>query len=105
MQPVEQFLRPFHETIVVMIGKCNPSPSQGEILLLMQLITITKIPHGHNEIIAAIDKYFDFPGASKFAKVIRLTKESLEAQKTAAKKEKDEHADRAYDDSLKHGGR
>jgi len=78
-------VRPFHETIVEAIGRC-PSPSNGEILHLFQLIKDTKIPKGHDEIIAAIDKFFDFPGAGKWAREIREVKESVLGQKQASAK-------------------
>lgn len=75
--------RPFHETIVDAIERCT-SPSTGEITRLFELIKETKIPAGHDTIIAAIDRYFDFPGGSKWARDIRLVKESILAQKQAA---------------------
>lgn len=82
--------RPFHETIVDAVHRCS-SPSNGEILRLFQLIKDTKIPKGHDEIIAAIDEYFDFPGAEKWAREIREVVESLRDQKQAsAKKTGDE---------------
>lgn len=77
--------RPFHETIVDAIGRCS-SPSSGEILRLFQLIKDTKIPKGHGEIIAAINRFFNFPGAEKWAREIREVKESLLAQKQASAK-------------------
>ena len=83
-QPV-QFVsvRPFHESIVDAIRRC-PSPSSGEILRLLQFIKETTIPKGHDEIIAAIDHYFDFVGAGKWAREIREVKEHLLDQKKAA---------------------
>lgn len=82
--PTEQSkFRPFHETIVGAIRRCNPSPSAMEILHLFDLIKETKIPSGHSKIVAAIDEYFNFPGADKWAREIREVKESLleQAQK------------------------
>jgi len=76
----ERKMRPFHETIVEAIGRC-PSPSTGEILRLFQLIKDTVIPKDHDKIIAAIDKYFDFSGAGKWAREIREVKESILSQK------------------------
>ena len=82
--------RPFHETIVGAIQRWS-SPSNGEILRLFQLIEETKIPKGHDEIITAVDKFFDFPGAGKWAREIRKGRESVLAQKQAsAKKAEDE---------------
>lgn len=75
---------PFHETIVEAIGRCG-SPSTGEILRLFQLIKKTKIPKGHDEIIAAIDKFFDFPGSGKWAHEIMEVKESVLSQKPTGK--------------------
>lgn len=77
--------RPFHETIVEAIRRC-PCPSSAEILRLFQLIKETRIPKGHDEIIAAIDKYFDFPGAGKWAREIRVVKEAIIEQKQASAK-------------------
>jgi len=77
--------RPFHETVVEAIQRCS-SPSSGEILRLFQLIKETKIPKGHDEIIAAIDKFFDFPGAGKWAREIREVKEAVLGQKQASAK-------------------
>ena len=75
-------VRPFHDTIVYAIQRC-PHPSSGEILRLFQIIKDTKIPNGHDEIIAAINKFFDFPGSWKWAREIREVKESLFGQKQA----------------------
>ncbi|MFH1631935.1 MAG: helix-turn-helix domain-containing protein [bacterium] len=72
--------RPFHETIVDAIRSC-PSPSTGEIFRLFRLIRQTKIPKGHDEIVAAIDKAFDFPGSSKYAREVNATRASVLAQK------------------------
>ncbi len=83
---MDYITRPFHETIVSAIQRCNPSPSSNEILRLFLLIKETKIPRGHDKIIAAIDKYFDFPGAEKWACEIREVKASLLEQKQAAAK-------------------
>lgn len=77
-------LRPFHESIVEAIRRCDPSPSKGEILRLFEMIKETKIPKGHDEIIAVIDKFFDFPGGEKWARHVRLVKESVLAQKQVA---------------------
>lgn len=77
--------RPFHQTIIDAIRRC-PGPSTGEILRLFQLIKDTQILMGHDEICAAIDEYFYFPGANKWAREIRLVKESLRAQQEQAGK-------------------
>jgi hypothetical protein len=79
-------LKPFHETIIQSIRRCNPSPSSPEIHHLLQLIKETKIPNGHDEIIAAIDNYFDFAGAAKWARDILEVKKSILEQKRVAKK-------------------
>lgn len=72
--------RPFHKTIVDAIQWC-PGPSNGEIFGLFALIRDTTIPEGHDEIIAAIDNYFDFPGSAKYSREIRRVKESILRQK------------------------
>jgi len=72
---------PFHETVVNAIRNCNPSPSTGHILQLFNLIKETNIPKGYDEIVAAIDDYFNFPGATKWAREIREVKENLLEQK------------------------
>lgn len=99
MQTTEQVTtRPFHETIVDAIQRC-PGPSSREFLLLFQLIKDTKIPKGHDEIIAAIDKFFDFPGAGKWTRDIREVKESILEQKQAsAKKTEGEKKGINFDD-------
>ncbi|HSV94616.1 MAG TPA: hypothetical protein VLH94_01365 [Spirochaetia bacterium] len=71
---------PFHQTIVEAIERC-PSPSTGEIFRLFRLIRATEITEGHDEIVTAIDNFFDFPGAGKYAQEIRWVKECLETQK------------------------
>lgn len=81
--------RPFHETIVDAIRHCS-SPSTGEIIRLFRLIEETKIPKGHDEIIAAIDSYFNFPGANKWSREIREMKESILEQKKAAAQKADD---------------
>lgn len=81
--------RPFHETIVDAIRRCS-YPSTGEITRLLRLIEETKIPKGHDEIIAAIDAFFKFPGADKWAREIREVKESILEQKRAAAQKADD---------------
>lgn len=76
-------LRPFHETILEAINRCD-SPSTGEILRLMKLLRETKIPKGHDEIIDALNKYWDFPGASKWGRHIRETKQAVLNQKPSS---------------------
>ena len=77
-------LRPFHETIVLEIRRCNPSPSEGDIFALLRQIRETKIPANHEAILAAILKYFDFPGATKYAREIRETMDMVLLQKQVA---------------------
>lgn len=77
--------RPFHETIVNAIQRCS-SPSSGEILRLFRLITETRIRKNHDQIILAIDKFFDFPGAGKWAREIREVKEAILGQKKVSAK-------------------
>jgi hypothetical protein len=76
-------LQPFHKTIVQMIDR---GYSVERTLFIMSMLHETAIPEGHDEIIAALDHYFDFPGAVKYARDIREVKESLLAQKEAASK-------------------
>ena len=78
---------PFHETLVDAIRRCNPNPSSGEILRLFDWINSTKIPAGHDAIVEAIDWYFNFPGAAKWAREIVAVKAGLREQKQAAPKE------------------
>ena len=85
MQTTEEVVvRPFHETIVEAIRRCDLMKWRREMFFLFQLIKETKIPKGHDEIIAAIDQSFDFPEAEKWPIEKRLVKESLLAQKQAA---------------------
>src|SRR3989344_9326613 len=82
MQTTEQTAtRPFHETIVWAIMRCASTP---EILRLFRLIRETKIPKGHDEIIAEIDRFFDFQGSEKWAREIHEVKESILGQKRAS---------------------
>lgn len=85
MQTTQPAVRPFHETIVEAIRTCGPA-STGRIFLLTRLIRDTKIPKGHDEILAAIDEFFDFPGSNKYARDLREVRESLLAQKEAVTK-------------------
>ena len=79
--------RPFHETIVMAIQRSRIN----EIFCLFDLIKETKVPQGHDEIIAAIDQYFNsdlnFLYKGKYALDIREVKESLLAQKRETEKE------------------
>ena len=75
-------LRPFHETIVDAIRNCGTSHAM--LFAIFPLIKATKIPAGHDEIIEAIDYFFVFAGAQKFARDIREVKASLLAQKVTA---------------------
>ncbi|HUD20891.1 MAG TPA: hypothetical protein VMQ44_02390 [Candidatus Saccharimonadales bacterium] len=61
-----------------------PRPSTEEFLSLLELVKETTIDEGHDEIIAEIDKYFDFPGSAKYARYIREAEENLLAQKQVA---------------------
>lgn len=69
--------RPFHETIVDMLGKASP----GQAIYLFDLIVETTIPANHDAIIAAIDKCFDFQGGEKYARAVKLVKGTVVAQK------------------------
>jgi hypothetical protein len=84
-------LREINETIIDAIRRC-PNPASGEIFRLFQLIKETRIPKGHNDIVVAIDRFFDFPGAEKYARERRLVKDSLIEQETTAEKEAKEMA-------------
>lgn len=75
--------RPFHETIIEAIGRC-PSPRSNQIFNLLELIKETTIPKGHDEIIAAIEEYFNIPNRQAFARDIREVKENLLARKRAS---------------------
>lgn len=88
-----QILRPFHEAIVEAIRRC-PDPLNTEIWALLQLIKETKIPAGHDEIIAAIDWYFNPSATNPWKSIIHEVKESILAQKHAAE-EKAEAAAKA----------
>lgn len=81
--------RHFEETIIEAISWCPDGASSGEIIRLMGLIRITVIPEGHDKIIKAIDKYFDFPGSDKWAREIRIVKESLLEKKRIAEEKLD----------------
>ena len=83
--------RPFHETIIAAINRC-PGPANREIFRLFVLIKETRIPKGHDEIIAAIDEFFAFAGSSKWARDIRLVKESILEQKLASEQKLTEEA-------------
>ena len=78
--------RPFHETIVEAIQRCA---SGSEIMSLAQLIEATTIPKGHDEIIAAIDKFFDFSGANRWTRQILEVKKSILKQKKASAEKSD----------------
>lgn len=80
MSTIQRLWQPCHVSILQAI---NLTRTTNEILLLMQLIATTKFPEGIDEIIAAIDSYFNFLGATKYAADIRRVKESLLAQKEA----------------------
>jgi len=91
------YLKPFHETLIDMI-KLGSGRSVEHVLFLFDIIKITKIPKGQAEIISAIEKYFDFPGASKYARDIREVKENLLAQqKLAVEEEKKKREVRTED--------
>lgn len=70
--------RPFDETIVGVIERCRNSE---EFFRFARLIEETEIPKNHDAIIAAIDKFFDFPGSTKYAGTVHEIKESILAQK------------------------
>ena len=60
----------------------SDNPNDEDILLLFNKIKDTKITEGHDQVIAALDYYFDFHGAEKFSSNIQEVKEYLLAQKT-----------------------
>lgn len=78
--------QPFHKTIITVIKQCDPSPSRSPILTLLTLINKTDIPADHDEILAAINDYFNFPGSNKWAKEFREVKTHLLEQKKLAEK-------------------
>jgi len=73
-------LRPFHETILETIRRCQ---STVEMMCLFKLVNETRISKGHEDIIAAIDQFFSFPGSEKWAPHIREVRKNLLAQKQA----------------------
>ncbi len=77
--PLNQ-LRPFDESIVLAIEQVHGNGTAQEMIYLMDLIQKTKIPKNHDSVLAALDRYWDFPGATKWAREIRQTRESLIAQ-------------------------
>lgn len=91
-------LRPFHETIVDAILRCPSIISFSEIFHLFTLIEETKITEGHDAIIAAIDEYFNFPRAEKYARTLGKVKESILAQKEAMSQRKSEKAGVSLDE-------
>gem|GEM_PF-1753269 len=57
--------QPFHESIVKAIQRC-PKPPSDEILRLLKLIYGTRITEGHDQIIATIREFFNFPGGEQW---------------------------------------
>ncbi|MFH0779629.1 MAG: hypothetical protein V1928_02095 [Parcubacteria group bacterium] len=84
--------KPFHETIVDAISGCSRVTAEP-MLFLFELIKMTTIPTGHDKIIAAIDKFFDFPVDAEYAHGIKSVKENLLAQKQAAETKKNDSFD------------
>lgn len=77
--------RPFHQTIVEAIGRCQ-NPTNNEIRTLLRLIITTKIPAGHNEIMTALDEYVKTNGVGKSPNYFRETRFSLMEQKQEVEK-------------------
>ena len=94
---MENRLLPFEKTIIRAISRCS-NPTTGEIMRLFALIKETEIKFGHDEIIQAIDNYFNFPGNSKWARDIREVKENILAKKRAIEKEVLQKINRTLDD-------
>ena len=83
--------RPFHETIVEAIGSVD---SFDELRVLAKLIRATKIPMGHDEIIAAWNQHlegyhFDI-GTIGDDDVSGVLADLLEKKEEAAEKEKEQ---------------
>lgn len=75
---------PIHEMIVGAIHRCKRDPPlnlNGEIFRIFWMIKKTPITKGHDEIVAAIKKYFDFAGSEKWAHEIREVMVSITRQK------------------------
>lgn len=73
--------KPFHEVILQEIKRGG---SVARILGLMKMIEATEVTAKHDEIIAAIDNFFDFLGAGKYSGTIKEVKKSLRAQQEKA---------------------
>jgi hypothetical protein len=73
---------PFHKSIALFIENEPGGPTNGRVRLLMAVIRMSDIPAGHDKLISAIYKYFDFPGGGKWAQDIRVTIEHIEAERT-----------------------
>ena len=80
--------RPFHEAIVHAIKTyCVGTEGDEIILIFMEMIKRTTIPEGHDEIIAAIDKYFS-NRAGVYVQEIYEVKDCILHQKQLRQKEK-----------------
>lgn len=77
----EPVTRPFHETIVDAIRRC--CSTEEMLLCWFPLIKETTIPAGHDAIIAAIEAFFNFSGASKYGRDIAEVLKSIYGQKYA----------------------
>lgn len=73
--------RPFHETVIDALRRCG-SPSASNTLNILGLILETEIREGHDDILAAIERYVKFPGGA-WAEEVHQVKESLLIQKRA----------------------
>ncbi len=80
MKEIKEFpqKRPFHKTIVEAILK---SETDEEALCLVRLLGETSVSEGHDAIIKAIDKRFDFGGARKWENEFRIIKNNLLKEK------------------------
>ena len=79
-------LRPFHETILFSLRSCDLATDEEKVRIL-RLICQTRIPKGHDEILAAIDEVLSTLDIHKWSDTIRRTKESVLAQKKIAEEE------------------
>jgi len=77
--------RPFHETIIAAINRC-PGPANREIFRLFVLIKETRIPKGHDEIIAAWQKKEGRVGWNLERLVADLLEQKKEAEEKAARR-------------------
>lgn len=74
----------FHTAVVRLLGQVDPDPLHGEVQPLLTLITMMKIDQGHDEILAAVDKYFAVWGRERWCDLIDPVREHILAQKAEA---------------------